>query len=169
MPVKFPPLIVIHWMYKVINVVLTCLWRYFENLSVQCEEGIAVVIYATQVQAPGACVVCRSGVVFGVPSDFPCTTTGTLPDVNVISRHCSLKGPEQIPRSSPSMSVKTARQPPDSLPVRKPATMIRMRDARIVKATGQARRRREESQRKGKSKVNSKGRVFSECLEQLNV
>ena len=154
MPVQFHPLIVIHWMYKVINVVLTYLWRYFENLSVQGEEGIAVFIPAKQVQAPGARVVCRSGVIFGEPSDFPCTTTGTLPDVNVISRHCGLKGPEQIPHSSPFVSVKTARQPPECLPFRIQATMIRMKDTRIVKTTGQARRRREEGRRKGKTKVD---------------
>ena len=136
MPVKFHPLTVIHWVYKVVNVVRTDLWQNFVDLSVQCEEGSAVFIYAKQVQAPGAGVVCRSGVVFGVPSDFPCTTTGTLPDVNVIRRHCSLKGLEQMPRSSPSISVKTAKQPPEFLPVRKQATMIRMRDTRIVKATG---------------------------------
>ena len=136
MPVKFTPLTVIHWVYKVVNVVRTDLWQNFVDLSVQCEEGSAVFIYAKQVQAPGAGVVCRSGVVFGVPSDFPCTTTGTLPDVNVIRRHCSLKGLEQMPRSSPSISVKTAKQPPEFLPVRKQATMIRMRDTRIVKATG---------------------------------
>ena len=154
MPVKFPPLTVIHWVYKVINVVLTYLWQNFENLSVQCEEGIAVFIPAKQVQAPGAGVVCRSGVVFGVPSDFPCTTTGTLPDVNVISRHCGLKGPEQIPHSSPFVNVNTARQPPECLSFRIQTTMIRMKDTRFVKTTGQARRRREEGRRKGKTKVD---------------
>ena len=133
MPVKFPPLTVIHWVYKVINVVLTYLWQNFENLSVQCEEGIAVFIRAKQVQAPGAGVVCRSGVVFGEPSDFLCTTVGKLPDVNVISRHCGLKGPEQIPHSSPFVIVKT-------------------RGTKVWR-----------------SKVNSKGRVLLECLEQLNV
>ena len=102
----------------------------------QCEKGSTVFIYAMQVQAPSADVVCRSGVVFGVPSDFTCTATGTLPDVNVIRRHCSLKGPEQMQRSGPSISVKTAKQPPEFLPVRKQANMIRMRDTRIVKATG---------------------------------
>ena len=65
-----------------------------------------------------------------------------------------MEGLEQMPRSSPSISVKTAKQPPEFLPVRKQATMIRMRDARFVKATGHARRRREEGQRKGKSKVD---------------
>ena len=163
MPVKFPPLTVIHWVYKVVNVVLTYLWQNFVDLSLQCEEGIAVFIYAKQVQAPGAGVVCRSGVVFGVPSDFPCTTTGTLPDVNVIRRHCSLKGPEQMQRSGPSISVKTARQPPEFLPVRKQATMIRMRDTRIVKATGQTKRRREGGQRiwqvKGRPVFNSQNKT----------
>ena len=96
MPVKFPPLTVIHWVYKVIHVVLTYLWQNFENLSVQCEEGIAVFIPAKQVQAPGAGVVCRSGVVVVQPSDFLCTTTGTLPDVKVIRRHCGLKGSKQM-------------------------------------------------------------------------
>ena len=162
MPVKFPPLTVIHWVYKVVNVVLTYLWQNFVDLSVQCEEGIAVFISAKQVQAPGAGVVCRSGVVFGVPSDFSCTTTGTLPDVNVISHHCNLKGPEQIPRSSPSINVKTARQPPEFLPFRKQAIMIRMRDARVVKAAGQAGRRREEGQRTGKTKVDQYSTVRTE-------
>ena len=59
----------------------------------QCEEGIAAFIPAEQVPAPGAGVVCRSDVVFVQPSDFFCTTTGTFPDVNVIRRHCGLKGP----------------------------------------------------------------------------
>ena len=93
MSVKFPPLAVIQWVYKFINVVLTYLWQNFENMSVQCEKGIAVFIPAEYVQAPGASVVCRSGVVFVQPSDFLSTTIGTLPDVNVIRRHYGLKGP----------------------------------------------------------------------------
>ena len=96
MPVKFPPLTVIYWVYKVINVVLTHLWQSFECLSVHCEEGIAVFIPAKQVQAPGANVVCRFGVVFVQPFDFLCTTPGTLPDVKVIRRHCGLKGSKQM-------------------------------------------------------------------------
>ena len=50
----------------------------------QCEKGSAVFSYAMQVQALGADVVCRSGVVLGVPSDLTCSATGARPDVNVI-------------------------------------------------------------------------------------
>ena len=74
----------------------------------QCEKGSAVFSYAMQVQAPGADVVCRSGVVLGVPSDLTCSATGARPDVNVIRCHCNLKGPKQIQRSNHSICVKIA-------------------------------------------------------------
>ena len=74
----------------------------------QCEKGSTMFTYAMQVQASSASVVCRSGIVLGVPSDFTCSATGARPYVNVIGRHCSLKGPKQLQRSNHCICDKIA-------------------------------------------------------------
>ena len=91
-PIESLPLIVIHWVYKVVDVSCADLWRGFVELLVHCEEGSPMLSEALQVQAPGASVACRSDVAFCVPVDFRHSAAGAGLNADVIRSHCDIEG-----------------------------------------------------------------------------
>ena len=94
-PIDSLPLIVIHWVYKVVDVSCADLWQSFVDLLVHCEEGSPMFSEALQVQAPGASVACRPVVAFGVPVDFRHSAEGAGLNADVIRSHCDIEGLRQ--------------------------------------------------------------------------